>query len=253
MLRGSSNANARDCTFGTLDDEANHLGSDGHATRKEAASITAPHVARTQPTKRHRSFTKRFPSVTEAVIAYLPRVLPERAVRRKMSNSHFLSRGESRPDVILRNARAPSGCYAHLCNKGGDGELWTKQPALTNGPWTATGLFAPICAGPAAAAPPGKSGCLRHRPANTSGSSQMPRPVPWPERGRALAWLRTILAHVLAAAARRFSAEARDLGRERSLEAEVDQSSSQLECLTAADQTSPSECAVKTCCASLAR
>ncbi len=32
-----------------------------------------------------------------------------------------------------------------------------------------------------------------------------------------LAWLRAILAHVLAAAARRFAAEARDLGRERSL------------------------------------
>jgi RNA polymerase sigma-70 factor (ECF subfamily) len=56
-----------------------------------------------------------------------------------------------------------------------------------------------------------------------------------------LAWLRAILAHVLAAAARRFSAESRDLGRERSLEAEVDLSSSRLECLLAADQTSPSE------------
>jgi RNA polymerase sigma-70 factor (ECF subfamily) len=60
-----------------------------------------------------------------------------------------------------------------------------------------------------------------------------------------LAWLRAILAHVLAAAARRFSAGARDLGRERSLEAEVDLSSSRLECLLAADQTSPSERAVR--------
>jgi RNA polymerase sigma-70 factor (ECF subfamily) len=60
-----------------------------------------------------------------------------------------------------------------------------------------------------------------------------------------LAWLRAILANVLAAAARRFSASARDLGRERSLEAEVDLSSSRLECLLAADQTSPSEQAVR--------
>jgi len=60
-----------------------------------------------------------------------------------------------------------------------------------------------------------------------------------------LAWLRAILAHVLAAAARRFSAGARDLGRERSLEAEVDLSSERLEGLLAADQTSPSEGAVR--------
>jgi RNA polymerase sigma-70 factor (ECF subfamily) len=63
-----------------------------------------------------------------------------------------------------------------------------------------------------------------------------------PER---LAWLRAILANVLAAAARRFSAGARDLGREGSLEAEVDLSSSRLECLLAADQTSPSEQTVR--------
>ena len=60
-----------------------------------------------------------------------------------------------------------------------------------------------------------------------------------------LAWLRTILSHVLAAAARRFSAGVRDLDRERSLEAEIDLSSSQLECLLADDQTSPSERTVR--------
>jgi RNA polymerase sigma-70 factor, ECF subfamily len=60
-----------------------------------------------------------------------------------------------------------------------------------------------------------------------------------------LAWLRAILAHVLAAAARRFAAGARDLGRERSLEAEVDLSSERLEGLLAADQTSPSEGTVR--------
>jgi RNA polymerase sigma-70 factor, ECF subfamily len=59
-----------------------------------------------------------------------------------------------------------------------------------------------------------------------------------------LAWLRTILANVLAAAARRFEARARDVGRERSLASDLDLSSSRLECLLAADQTSPSQRAV---------
>jgi RNA polymerase sigma-70 factor (ECF subfamily) len=60
-----------------------------------------------------------------------------------------------------------------------------------------------------------------------------------------LAWLRAILANVLAAAARRFGARARDVGRERSLEADLELSSSRLECLFAADQTSPSQGAVR--------
>jgi RNA polymerase sigma-70 factor (ECF subfamily) len=55
-----------------------------------------------------------------------------------------------------------------------------------------------------------------------------------------LAWLRAILAHTLATAARRFSTQARHLRKECSLEAELQRSSSRLECLLAADQTSPS-------------
>ncbi len=63
--------------------------------------------------------------------------------------------------------------------------------------------------------------------------------------GEWLAWLRAILANALAAASRRFDTQARDPRRERSLEAELDHSSSRLEGLLAADQTSPSERAVR--------
>jgi RNA polymerase sigma-70 factor (ECF subfamily) len=63
--------------------------------------------------------------------------------------------------------------------------------------------------------------------------------------GEKLAWLRTILANVLAAAARRFETGTRDVARERSLEGDLEQSSSRLEGLFAADQTSPSQRAVR--------
>jgi len=59
------------------------------------------------------------------------------------------------------------------------------------------------------------------------------------------AWLRAILANALAAMVRRYDAQARDPSRERSLEAELERSSSRLEGLLAADQTSPSERAVR--------
>ncbi len=63
--------------------------------------------------------------------------------------------------------------------------------------------------------------------------------------GEWLAWLRAILGNALAAAFRRFDAQARDPDRERSLEAELERSASRLEGLLAADQTSPSELAVR--------
>lgn len=54
-------------------------------------------------------------------------------------------------------------------------------------------------------------------------------------------WLRTILANVLAAAIRRFAADARDLGKERSLQDSLAQSSARIESWLAAEQSSPSE------------
>ncbi|MHB0960353.1 MAG: sigma-70 family RNA polymerase sigma factor [Pirellulaceae bacterium] len=54
------------------------------------------------------------------------------------------------------------------------------------------------------------------------------------------AWLRTILGHVLDDAIRKFATQKWDLTRERSLEAEVEQSSCRLKNLLAADQSSPS-------------
>ena len=60
------------------------------------------------------------------------------------------------------------------------------------------------------------------------------------------AWLRQILANQLAAAVRRYlDAGKRDAGRERSLLAAVEGSSARLEALLAADQTSPSQQAVR--------
>ena len=62
--------------------------------------------------------------------------------------------------------------------------------------------------------------------------------------GEWLAWLRAILANALAASVRRFETQSRDAARERSLDAELDRSSSRMESLLAAEQSSPSERAV---------
>lgn len=59
-----------------------------------------------------------------------------------------------------------------------------------------------------------------------------------------LGWLRAILANTLAAVVREFETAARDLGREQSLEAELERSSVRLGALLAADE-SPSEGAVR--------
>lgn len=60
-----------------------------------------------------------------------------------------------------------------------------------------------------------------------------------------LGWLRAILANTLAMTAREFNTIARDLTRERSLEAELAQSSVRLEGFLAANQSSPSAGAVR--------
>lgn len=59
------------------------------------------------------------------------------------------------------------------------------------------------------------------------------------------AWLRTILANVLTDALRKFGAGARDVAQERSLERAVEQSSIRLEAWLAADQSTPSQQAVR--------
>jgi RNA polymerase sigma-70 factor (ECF subfamily) len=64
-------------------------------------------------------------------------------------------------------------------------------------------------------------------------------------RGRSpeelIGWLRQILARTLANALRTFGQAKRDVGAERSLEADLDASRSRLDAWLAADQTSPSE------------
>ena len=56
-----------------------------------------------------------------------------------------------------------------------------------------------------------------------------------------IGWLRAILTNVLAAAMRDHGRQARDVGRERSIEAQFAESASRLEQWLAAEQTSPSQ------------
>src|SRR5947207_457499 len=65
------------------------------------------------------------------------------------------------------------------------------------------------------------------------------------ERAQKKAWLRTILLRVMANALRDLRAAKRDLNRERSLDAALDDSSLRLEAFLAAEQSTPSERAQK--------
>jgi RNA polymerase sigma-70 factor (ECF subfamily) len=66
-----------------------------------------------------------------------------------------------------------------------------------------------------------------------------------PERPVLLAWLRRILARTLADVVKHYERDKRAVNLERSLEADLDQSASGLAGWLAADQTSPSQAAVR--------
>jgi RNA polymerase sigma-70 factor (ECF subfamily) len=63
--------------------------------------------------------------------------------------------------------------------------------------------------------------------------------------GETTAWLRSILSHNLADALRKLAAQKRDVRREWSLDAALDQSASRLERWLAAEQSSPSQRAIR--------
>jgi RNA polymerase sigma-70 factor (ECF subfamily) len=63
--------------------------------------------------------------------------------------------------------------------------------------------------------------------------------------GEFVAWLRQILANTLKEKAREYAADKRSVGRERSLESQIDESSRRLACLLAPEQSSPSQQAVR--------
>jgi RNA polymerase sigma-70 factor (ECF subfamily) len=81
---------------------------------------------------------------------------------------------------------------------------------------------------------PFSGGALRDPRLRAATASRLSRAI----ASRQAGWLRAILANTLQEEARRYRTGQRDLGREQSLEAAVEQSSARLERFLAADQSS---------------
>jgi RNA polymerase sigma-70 factor (ECF subfamily) len=75
-------------------------------------------------------------------------------------------------------------------------------------------------------------------------SRELEQLLQWDEAQK-LAWLRKVLAHNLTDEVRKLRTVGRDVGRERSLEAALEQSSARLEAYLVAEQPSPSQEAIR--------
>ena len=106
---------------------------------------------------------------------------------------------------------------------------------------TVSRVFAPVGGVAFGSAVAGEVGCVGFGAADDAAGAELRERSP----EVLAAWLRKILANELVDAARHYRRDRRDLARERSLQADPDQSASGLQGWLAADQTSPSQVAVR--------